>query len=88
MMLVPSLALHFVMQYLEYPNIYARIMFVDYISAFNAVIPQKLFDKLHLLSLDASICYWLLDILKQRPQVVKMNDIVSSTIVLNTGTTQ
>ena len=59
-----ALALHFVMQHLESPNIlYARILFVDYINArvlfvdyssvFDTVIPQKLFGKLHLLSLDA-----------------------------------
>ena len=88
-----AFALHFVMQYLESPNryarimfvdyiyarimfvdyIYARIMFVDYSSAFNMVIPQKLVDKLHLLLLDASICYWLLNFLLQRSQVVTIN---------------
>ena len=47
-----ALALHFVMQHLESPNRNARILFVDKSSAFNTVIPQKLFDKLHLLLLD------------------------------------
>ena len=37
---------------------------------------------------DSSMCYWLLDFLLQRSQVVKMNGIVSSTINLNTGTPQ
>ena len=76
------------MQHLGYPNTYARILFVDYSSAFNTVIPQQLYDKLHLLSLDPSMCYWLLDFLLQRSQVVKMNSIVSSTIIMNTGTSQ
>ena len=35
-----------------------------------------------------SICHWVLDVLLQRPQVVKMNGVVSSTIILNTGTPQ
>ena len=83
-----ALALHFVMQHLDYPNTYARILFVDYSSAFNTVIPQQLYDKLHLLSIDPSMCYWLLDFLLQRSQVVKMNSIVSSTIIMNTGTPQ
>ena len=61
------------MQHLDYPNTYARILFVDYSSAFNTVIPQQLYDKLPLLSLDPSMCYWLLDFLLQRSQVVKMN---------------
>ncbi|KAK2173887.1 hypothetical protein NP493_846g00023 [Ridgeia piscesae] len=56
-----ALALRFVMQQLESPNRYARILFVDYSSTFNTVIPQKMFDKLQLLSLDLSMCYWLLD---------------------------
>ena len=33
-----ALALHFVMQHLESPNRYARILFVDYSSAFNMAI--------------------------------------------------
>ena len=66
---------------------YARILFVDYSSAFNTVIPQQ-YDKLQLLSLDPSMCYWLLDFLLQRSQVVKMNSIISSTIIMNTGTPQ
>ena len=83
-----ALTLHFVKQHLDYPNTYARILFVDYSSAFNTVIPQHLYDKLQLLSLDPSMCYWLLDFLLQRSQVVKMNSIVSSTIIMNTGTPQ
>ena len=83
-----ALAQHFVMQQLESPNIYARILFVDYRSVFNTVIPQELFGKLHLLSLDAQMCYWILDFLLQRPPVVKMNGIASSTIILKTGPPQ
>ena len=64
--------------------IYERTLFVDYSAVFNMVTPQKLFDKLHLLSQDASICYWLLDFLLQRSQVVKINGIVSSSIFFNT----
>ncbi|KAK2177919.1 hypothetical protein NP493_571g01019 [Ridgeia piscesae] len=76
------------MQHLESPDRYAPILFVDYSSTFNTVIPQKLFDKLQLLSLDSSMRCWLLEFLLQRSQVVKMNGIVSSTITLNTWTLQ
>ena len=51
---VGALALHFVMQHVESPNIYARILFIDYIyarilfvdysSVFNTVIRQKLWQ--------------------------------------------
>ena len=85
---VVALALHFVMQHLDYPNTYARILFVDYSSAFNTVIPQQLYDKPHLLSIDPSMCYWLMDFLLQRSQVVMVNSIVSSTIIMNMGTPQ
>ena len=81
-----ALALNFVMQHLESPNRYASILFVDYCSAFNTVM--ELFDKLHLLSLDSTVCYWLLELLLQRSYVVKMKGVVSSTIILNTGTRQ
>ena len=52
------------------------------------LFPQKLSDKLHLLPPDASMCYWILDFVLQRPLVVKMNGIASSTIILSTGTPQ
>ena len=52
-----ALAMLFVMQHLESPNKYARILFVYYSSAFNTVIPQKLVHKLQLLSLDSSMGY-------------------------------
>ena len=39
---------------------------------------------LHLFPHNLLTCYWILDVFLQRPQVVKMNGIVSSTITLNT----
>ena len=81
-----AVALHFVMQFLEFPNRYASILLLDYSSAFNTVI--ELFGKLHQLSLHSTMCYCLLEFLLQRSQVVKINGIVSSTIILNTGTPQ
>ena len=41
-----ALGLHYVMNHLEQPSTYARILFVDFSSAFNTIIPVKLFDKL------------------------------------------
>ena len=74
-----AVALLFVMQFLEFPNIYASILLLDYSSAFNTVI--ELFGKLHHLSQESTMCYWLLEFLLQRSQVVKINGIVSSTII-------
>ena len=42
-----SIGLHHVLQHLEKPDRYARILFVDYSSAFNTIVPSKLYHKLH-----------------------------------------
>ena len=62
---------------------YARLLFVDYSSAFNTIIPKKLFDKLQALSLTPSICFWLLDFLLHRPQAVSVDGNTSKTLVLS-----
>ena len=48
-----ALSLHYVMKHLELPSTFASIIFVDFSSAFNTIIPVKLFDK-HL-SLDSQL---------------------------------
>ena len=83
-----SLALHLVLKHLDTPRSYARILFIDYSSAFNTIVPQKLFDKLIAMSLDPSLCYWILDFLLERPQVVNFNGQTSGNIILNTGAPQ
>ena len=83
-----ALALHFVLQHLESPDRYARLLFVDYSSAFNTVIPQKLFNKLQSFDLPLSTCHWLLNFLLHRPQSVKIGPNISQTLILNTGTPQ
>ncbi|KAI3356988.1 hypothetical protein L3Q82_003623 [Scortum barcoo] len=57
-------------------------------SAFNTVIPDKLILKLHNLGLPSSLCHWIRDFLTNRPQVVRIGDNTSSTLVLSTGTPQ
>ncbi len=39
-----ALCIHSTLQHLEAPNTYVRVLFVDYKSAFNRIIPVKLFD--------------------------------------------
>ncbi|KAK7930487.1 hypothetical protein WMY93_006882 [Mugilogobius chulae] len=41
-----NLALHFILQHLDSPGTYARILFVDFSSAFNTILPALLQDKL------------------------------------------
>ena len=39
-----ALALHRILQHLEISGKYARVLFVDFSSAFNTIIPRKLLD--------------------------------------------
>lgn len=64
------------------------MLFVDYSSAFNTVIPYKLVQKLSNLGFGSSLCSWILDFLSNRPQSVRMGEHTSSTLILNTGTPQ
>ena len=83
-----SLGLNFILQHLEKPRSYARVLFVDYSSAFNTIIPHKLFDKLSGMNVHSSICHWVLDFLLDRPQVVKFQGFTSGSVTLNTGAPQ
>ncbi|XP_026106263.1 uncharacterized protein LOC113078162 [Carassius auratus] len=46
---------------------YVRLLFIDYSSAFNTVVPIKLASKLMDLGLNSSLCDWILDFLTGRP---------------------
>ena len=48
------------------------MMFIDYSSAFNTIIPSKLIIKLEALGLNTALCNWVLDFLTGRPQAVKV----------------
>ncbi|KAI3375382.1 hypothetical protein L3Q82_021871 [Scortum barcoo] len=64
------------------------MLFVDFSSAFNTVIPSKLITKLGDLGISTPLRYWIMDFLTNRPQHVKSGHNCSSTITLNTGTPQ
>jgi hypothetical protein len=54
-----------------------RILFIDYSSAFNTIVPMKLITKLR-----------ILDFLKGCPMVVREGNNTSATLILNTGAPQ
>ncbi len=64
------------------------MLFIDFSSAFNTIIPQQLINKLNLLGLNNSLCNWILDFLTGRPQSVRVGHNTSSTITLSTGAPQ
>ena len=83
-----SIALHNALSHLDKRNIYVRMLFIDYSSALNTIVPSKLITKLRTLGLNTSLCNWILDFLTGRPQVVRVGNNTSSTLILITGAPQ
>ncbi|KAL0200139.1 hypothetical protein M9458_003326, partial [Cirrhinus mrigala] len=83
-----SIVLHSVLTHLDNTNTYARMLFVDFSSAFNTVLPSKLITKLRDLDINTSLCNWIMDFLTNRPQHVRSGHICSTTVTLNTGVPQ
>ncbi|KAK3561941.1 hypothetical protein QTP86_019064 [Hemibagrus guttatus] len=80
--------LHLALTHLDNKDSYVRMLFIDYSSAFNTIIPQHLTEKLSLLGINTSLCNWILDFLTGRPQSVRIGNSTSSATTLNTGAPQ
>ncbi len=74
-----SSTLHLALTHLENKDSYVRMLFIDFSSAFNTIIPQQLINKLNLLGLNNSLCNWILDIITGRPQSDRVGHNTSST---------
>ncbi|KAL0173686.1 hypothetical protein M9458_029654, partial [Cirrhinus mrigala] len=83
-----AFTLHTALSHMENKNTYVRLLFVDYSSAFNTIVPATLVAKLQALGLNGSLCSWILDFLTGRSQVVRMGSNTSSPLTLNTGAPQ
>ncbi|KAK3508055.1 hypothetical protein QTP70_011851, partial [Hemibagrus guttatus] len=83
-----NMALHFILQHLDSPGSYARILFVDFSSAFNTIIPALLRDKLFQLNVPDSMCSWITDFLTDRRQFVRLGTHVSDLQHISTGSPQ
>ena len=83
-----SIALHTAFSHLDKRNTYVKMLFIDYSSAFNSIVPSKLINKLRTLRLNTSLCIWILDFLTSRPHVVRVGNNTSATLILNTGAPQ
>ena len=64
------------------------MLFIDYSSAFNIIVPSMLITKLRTLGQNTSLCNWIMDFLMVRPQVVRVSNNRDATLTLNTGTPQ
>ncbi len=76
-----NMGLHYVLPHLDRPVAYVRILFVDFSSAFNTIIPNLLLPKLTLLF------HALLHLLVVQ-QLVRLGKYTSSTRTISTGAPQ
>ncbi len=83
-----NMGLHFILQHLDRPGTYVRILFVDFSSAFNTIIPDTLQNKLTQLSVPTSVCQWIKSFLTDRQQLVRLGKFSSSTCTTSTGAPQ
>ncbi len=80
--------LYSALSHLENKNTNVRVLFMDYSSAFNNIVPATLVAKLQTLRLNRPLCSWILDFLTGRSHVVRMGNNTSSPLILNTGAPQ
>ncbi|KAK3554982.1 hypothetical protein QTP86_002415 [Hemibagrus guttatus] len=83
-----STTLQLSLTHLENKDTYVRMLFINFSSAFNTIIPQHLTEKLSLLGINTSLCNWILDFLTGRPQSVRIGNSTSRATTLNTGASQ
>lgn len=75
---------HLTLTHLDTQDTYIRMLFTDFSSAFNTIIPQQLVEKVNQLGLNTTLCIWILDFLVARPQSVRIGNRTSNSM-LNTG---
>ncbi len=83
-----NIELNYILQHLDKPGNYARILFVDFSSVFNTIMPDLLSDKLTQLSVPTSICPLILNFLTDRQQLVRLGKLTSRTLTISTGAPQ
>lgn len=81
-------ALHAALSHLEQQGSYVRMLFVDYSSAFNTILPHKLVEKLGDLGIPHSTCMWIHSFLSGRRQRVRVGRHTSTALSLSTGSPQ
>ena len=67
---------------------YVRILFIDYSSAFSAIIPGMLMDKLEERGVDQRILHTIAAFLSNSTQCVKIGEEISEPTITNTGAPQ
>jgi hypothetical protein len=81
--------MHNITQHLDArPSHTVRVLFIDFSSAFNTIVPHIMIAKLAELNVPTYLQLWVLDYLTQRPQYVRTHKEVSDRIILNVGAPQ
>ncbi|XP_029590986.1 uncharacterized protein LOC115175688 [Salmo trutta] len=83
-----AISIHPAESHLDKSNTYVRVLFIDYSSEFNTIVPSKLNTKLRALGLDTKLCNCILAFLTGRPQALRIGNNTSSTLTLNTEAPQ
>ncbi len=83
-----NMGLHFILQHLDRPGTYVRILSVDFSSTFNTIIPDTHQNKLTQLSVPNSVCQWITSFLTDRQQLVRLGKFSSSARTTSTGAPQ
>ncbi|KAK3506470.1 hypothetical protein QTP70_001189, partial [Hemibagrus guttatus] len=63
-----STTLHLSLTHCKNKDAYVQMLFIDFSSAFNTIIPQHLTKNLSQLGINTSLCNWILDFLTGRRQ--------------------
>ena len=80
--------LHKLYDHLDMPKSYARVLLIDFSSAFNAMQPHLLVEKLLAMSVNPVLIRWIFSFLTDRPQQVRVGQALSSFFTTNTGAPQ
>ncbi|KAG5286062.1 hypothetical protein AALO_G00010540 [Alosa alosa] len=81
--------MHTTLTHLEEGNgNYVRMLFIDFSSAFNTIVPLTLVTKMKALGLNTTLCHWIFDFLTNRSQVVRVGGLTSDSLTISTGAPQ
>jgi len=67
--------MHLILKHLENNKAYARLLFIDFSSAFNTIQTPLLISKMEQLSVNPAIIKWYSSFLTDRTQCVKVNHL-------------
>ena len=83
-----NMALHYNLPHLDAPGTFARILFVDFSSAFNTILLVLLQDKLSQFHVPDSTCRWITEFLSDKKQRVNLGIHVSESQTISTKSPQ